>query len=626
MCAHVVTHSPMAELNPVSDTHALLESMLQKLRLNAENNGSSLADMQTRSPSRTVEDSSKTVYQFGFSSKNKEHDGNTSVWNNWENSWTQQSSHFGGASTPKQHVKRISKHNSGFSTKPKRPPLIFGEQKHFVAERTDDVTFCVGDDQMPRPEKMQQFSLEGETSSNVPPFSKSDAFQNPPDLLAPTLISSSSSSVVEKPEVKGQSGTWSWVAVNEKIEGTRLHEQSGKTTKTSRKKWGEAKRWAQNVKERWRERHRSTLTRQRDDGERPAQNEVQSNLSPLSGSIDVNNTPEAPAETTDIHREPINTAMDEDGPASLSYMSDSLLSCGTTSNLMEEIFSGTQWAQFLSVNQSNKPQSNTAQSREEERHSKLTRNNTTDSHLGMTKPSLSESFASDTPVYNQREMSQMSVPSSHFTDLTTNPLHTSGPCTNSEQSNEQSHFSQLDPNESKATEQNDPRLMSSQVSDPSQGGTEDYIPLLDLSYIKPMDRSSIKSQGSLSRKREHWTKRRDLFEHTAQDMEDEDHSTQGSFVAAGTSDSPTSSLNSLMDTISESSVSLETAVKKRRMEDTRRVRFSEEVIILPHSYLPEYDDNDEDDDDNECPEEPSPRSSYPKWIVSFKSRSAKYKF
>ncbi|XP_056106244.1 uncharacterized protein zgc:113229 [Rhinichthys klamathensis goyatoka] len=622
----------MEELNPVSDTHALLESMLQKLQLNTTTNSSLHADMQTRSPYETGEDSSKAaVYSFRFSSKSKERDGSTSVWNKRENPWTQQSSNFEGALTPKQPVKRISKHNSGFSTKPKRPPLIWGEHTRFTSERTDDVTSWVGDNQMPRPEKMQQFSLEGNTSSNVPPLYKTESFQNPPDLLAPTLTPSSS--VVEKPEVKGQSGTWSWVAVNEKIEGIRPHEQSGKTTKTSRKKWGEAKRWAQNVKERWRERHRSTMTRQRDDGERLAQNEVQSNLSSLSGPNYVNNTPTAPTEATDIHHEPINRALDEYGPASLSYMS-------TTSNLMEEIFSGTEWAQFLSVkcttqDQSNEPQININQSREEQRNSKWTQNYTTDSHLGMTKPLLSESFASDKPVYNQTETSQMSVPSSHVTDLTTNTLQTSDLFTNVLQNgnlklneshqttNEQSQFSQLDPNKSKATDHSDPQLMSSQVSDPKQGGTEDFIPLLDLSLIKPMDRCSIKSYGSMSRKREHWTKRRDPFKHTTQDMEDEDHSS--SFMATETSDSPTSSLNSLMDSISVSS--LETAVKKRRMEGTqRRVRFSEEVIILTPSYLPENDDDDDEDDDNDCPEEPSPRPSIPKWNVSLKGKSAKYKF
>lgn len=70
-------------------------------------------------------------------------------------------------------------------------------------------------------------------------------------------------------------------------------------------------------------------------------------------------------------------------------------------------------------------------------------------------------------------------------------------------------------------------------------------------------------------------------------------------------------------------------ISQRRMEDTRRVRFSEEVIVLPPSYLPDDDDKDEDkneENDNDCPEEPSPRPSLPKWIVSLKPKSAKYKF
>ncbi len=168
---------------------------------------------------------------------------------------------------------------------------------------------------------------------------------------------------------------------------------------------------------------------------------------------------------------------------------------------MEEIFSETEWAQFLSVNSTKMHQSkelpNTNnQSWEEEMRSKWTHENTTNYHLYSTQPSLPESFAQDTASDKQTETSQMSV-----TDLPTNPLQTD-PFTNqsqntnlipneshnSEQSNRQSHYSQLDPNESKATEYSDPQPMSSQVSDPShnqpQDGTEDFIPLLDLSYAK----------------------------------------------------------------------------------------------------------------------------------------------
>lgn len=264
ICVHVVSQSSMAELNPVSNTHALLESMLQKLRLNTQQtNSESISDMQTCSASDPAEDSSKTkVYQFGTSPSSNEQDGRTLVWNNWENSWTQQSPNFGSALTPaaKQPAKRITKH-TGPSAKPKRPPLLWGENKRFMSETSNDVTSSV---------EGEQFSLEEETRSNVPPLYQRETFRNPPDLLAPTLTTSSS--VLDKTEVRGQ---WSWAAESEKNIGGGFIEQPEKTTKTSRKKWGEPRRWAQSVKERWRERRRGTQSRQRDDGQTQVQNKAQ---------------------------------------------------------------------------------------------------------------------------------------------------------------------------------------------------------------------------------------------------------------------------------------------------------------------------------------------------------------
>ncbi|XP_043112534.1 uncharacterized protein zgc:113229 isoform X2 [Puntigrus tetrazona] len=579
----------MAEPNPVSDSHALLESMLQKLRLNAQTNSSPVIGMQTCSPSgesNAVEDSSKTtVYQFGFSSNKKEPDGRTSTWNKWENPWTQQPPHFEDALTPvaKQPVRRISKNNSGYNSgKPKRPPLIWGEHKDFTSS---DVTSWVGEDQTPEPEKKKRFSLDGEASSNASTLYKTEAFQNPPDLLAPTLTTTST--VLGNPEVRGQSAAWSWGAGIERNDSSRFHEQPGKTTKTSRRKWGEAKRWAQSVKERWRERHRSALTRQREDEERQAQSEVQSNNLSLSMPVDVNET--ALAETTNIHHEEISKALDEGGPGSLGYMS---LSFGATSDLMEEIFSGTEWAQFLSVNSTKMHQPKEAantnnQSREEGLNTKWTHEDATDSHLDLTQPR----FAQDME-YNKNP------PAS---PLPTNPFTNQSQITNltpdESRSSERSHYSRLHLNESKATEHGDPQPVFNQVSDPShiqpQDGTEDFIPLLDLSYAKPIKRASVTSHGSLSRKREHWTKRRESFEiHATQEMEHEEDG--GAFTDAQLSSkpSPASSLDSL-NSVSQGSESFETsgtASKKRRMEDTRRVRFAEEVIILPTTYLPDSDE------------------------------------
>ncbi|XP_051506143.1 uncharacterized protein zgc:113229 isoform X2 [Myxocyprinus asiaticus] len=558
----------MAE-NPVSDTQSLLESMLQKLRVNTQTNNSSHTDMQTCSLpvmyyAETMEDSSKaTVYQFEFSSSNKEQDRH-SIQNKCENPWTQQSVNFRGTQAPfaDQLPKRIRR----VSSKPKHTPLIWGEHNHFPSERSNDAISCVGEQEMPNVEKRQQFSLKGETkgvyNSSVLPLYKTEPYRNPPDLLAPTLATSTS--VLDKPEVKGQSGTWSWDTEKEKNEGTRVHEESGK--RTSKKKWRDAKRWAQRVKERWRERHRSTETRQRDDGERQVQSEVlQSNLSPISMPIDVNTTT-AVTENPNIHNEPINTELDESTLCSLSDMSENLFSFGT-SNLMEEIFNGTKWAQFLTVNCTTQDQSqespSISQSCKEEWNGKWNHTKTIDSHSA-----------------NEHSVPQLiSIQQSH----------------------------------------SQPQVSDTSHNQP-QGGKEVFIPILD-SYVKPMDRSSIKSHGSLSRKREHWTRRRNPFEDSSQDMEDEYHCRSTSSI------SPMSTLTSLQNSVSEDSdsyKSLETVIKKMRMEESRHVRFAEEVVILPPSFISEDEDDCLEDD---CPEEPSPRSSFPKWIGSLKvKQTRKYKF
>ncbi|XP_052006088.1 uncharacterized protein LOC127660062 isoform X2 [Xyrauchen texanus] len=506
-------------------------------------------------------------------------------------------------------------------------------------------------------EQDRRFSLKGETkgvfNSSELPLYKTEPYRNPPDLLAPTLATSTS--VLDKPVVKGQSGTWSWDTEKEKCEGSRVHEESGK--KTSKKKWRNAKRWAQRVKERWRERHGRTETRQRDDGERQVQSEVeQSNLSPISMPIDVNNTTAAVSENPNIHNKPINTELDESTLCSLNDMSENLLSFGT-SNLMEEIFNGTKWAQFLTVNCTTKDEDQSQespsinQSCKEELNGKWIHTKKIDSHLSMTQAekSLPESFTQDMAfnmhVNNETEMSKISVLSSNFNDLNANQSQTSDLFTNqlqttnlsfnesqkSKQISEQSQFSHELSYESTANEHRVPQLIyiqqshsHPQVSDTThnqpQGGKEVFIPSLD-SYIKPMDRSSIKSNGSLSRKREHWAKRRNPFEEASQDMEDEYHCRSTSSI------SPTTSLTSLQNSVSEDSDSYkttETVVKKRRMDESCHVRFAEEVVILPPSFISEDEDDCLEDD---CPEDPSARPSFPKWIGSLKvKQTRKYTF
>lgn len=643
----------MAELNPVPSTHVLLESMLQKLRLNTQSSNSSQTDIQTNSPSVefdavTRQDSSE-VYQFGCPSNNSgEQDRRSSVWNNasmWnESPWSHQSSQFVSTSTPNSNnpFRKVRKHV--FSPKPKRTPLWRGHN-NFTPERDNDVNSWAGQEGTPRLEKYNQISLDGENRDvldpGVPPLFKTEPYQKPPDLLAQTLPTSTS--VWETPEVRGHSGTWSW----------GVGPDTGKTTKASKKKWGEAKRWAKKVKERWREKHRGTENEPGDDGETQGMNEeVQRNLSSLSGPIDVNNTTTEQIDNSYIHNEPIDTGVDEAGTSSLTFMSENLFTF-STSDLMEEIFSGTQWAQFLSGNsttwdQSNESSSNINQSGEEEWTGKWEHTDTTNSHLGMTQEqmSLPDSFtqdmAVDEPVYGTSQISVTELTRSQLqtADLYTNHLQSAdlslNDTHNSEQMNEQSQFFHQPSNES---ENSVPGYSQPQASDLSHKQSQDgkgFIPLLDLSYLKPVDSSSTSTQRSLRRKREHWTKRRESSEDPGQDMEDENH--RSSYMFAHTSNStrsisPTSSINSYQNSEeSESSFSTETQVKKRRMENSRHVRFAEEVVILPPTTWPAEDEEEEEQEvveekEEDWHEDPAPRSSFPKWIGSLKGfKRTKYKF
>lgn len=256
----------MAELNPVSSTHVLLESMLQKLRLNTQN-GSQI-DIHANSPSVefnavTRQDSSE-VYQFGCPSNSSgDQDSRSSIWNN-SSPWSHQSSHFGDTSTQNTNHPFRKMRKNLFSPKPKRTPLWRG-RNNFTPERDNDVNSWAGQEGTPRLEKYNQISLDGENrdapDSDVPPLFKTEPYQKPPDLLAQTLPTSTS--VLETPEVRGHSGTWSW----------GVGSDTGKTPKASKKKWGEAKRWAKKVKERWREKHGGTENEQGDDGETQGMNE-----------------------------------------------------------------------------------------------------------------------------------------------------------------------------------------------------------------------------------------------------------------------------------------------------------------------------------------------------------------
>lgn len=171
---------------------------------------------------------------------------------------------------------------------------------------------------------------------------------------------------------------------------------------------------------------------------------------------------------------------------------------------MEEIFSGTQWAQFLSVSSTTQDQLNESLSHinqsGEKKWTGTGHHTDTINSLQMSHPeSFTQNVAFNVPVYSRNHTSPISVPSSHVADqLQTSVLyrnHFQNPdlslseIHNIGQMNEQSQFSHQFSNES--TEHH---LMSSQqsysqpqVSDLNHNQAErgnDFIPLLDHSYLK----------------------------------------------------------------------------------------------------------------------------------------------
>nr|XP_055034251.1 uncharacterized protein zgc:113229 [Misgurnus anguillicaudatus] len=592
----------MAELNPVPNRQVLLESMLQKLRVNAQSDNGSQTEMSVES----AETDSSAAYQFGFSSNNRtEQERHSLNWNN--NERNQQSSSFGATSTPISNnpAKKIRKHV--FSPKPKRAPLIWKGENQFPTEKN-----IIGN---------SWFRQEGENrdvlGSGLSPSFQTDPYQTPPDLLGQSLPMSTSLS--DTPEIRGQSGIWTWGSGKD----------TGKPTKKSKKKWGDAKRWTKKMKERWRERHRATETEPRNDGERQALNEAR-NVSTLSVPIDVNNTTTKLVENLNTHSEPIDRGLDGAANSSPSYMSENLFSF-STSNLMEEIFSGTQWAQFLSVSSNTQNQPNESLSHiNQSGEGKWTGTGHYTDMINSIQMSHHEGFTQDmafnVPVYSRNHTSPIGDPSSHvanqlqtsvmYRNHLQNPDLSLSETHNFERMNEQSQFSHQFSNEHHPMSSQQ-SYSQSQVSDLNHNQ-----PHLNHSYLKPMDSSSLNTRGSLQRKREHWTNRRDQFKY----REDEDDSSSSS-----------SSLSCPQySEDSDSSVYMEIAVKKRKMDDSRHVRFAEEVMILPPPIWPEEDDEEEEEVVEEVkeeekkeevwPQDPPPRSSFPKWIVSLKGRRTKYKF
>ncbi|KAI4893774.1 hypothetical protein NFI96_033977 [Prochilodus magdalenae] len=674
----------MDKSSAVSDTQTLLQSMLQRLKIQTPSERSS-APTQEQAPSPAIglnggSSFESTVYQFGDSTKSKQQETSPpSVWTN-SNPWSLQSSDQ--PQSPKEILSPVEARTPswGFTNSHATPGFKIPRQER-------------------KQLKISRIKVSDDNSS-ISSFRTTDNTLNSTNLSTPSPTSSISAWTTSE-EHSGMWGEGVFVG-DARIDNINVSEKlmQRRTSGKSKKKWGDPgqKRWTQKVKERWKERH----NKGRDGKQKQESNEVTENnhCPPLPNPSESNTTAVLTEEENIIQPQAINNGPAEAPPSPLDHMSESIFSFDSL-NLMEEIFTGQEWANFFQSSATSQPESTGTTSdktmksqssiirsahREQKTGSQWDYKEAADSNL-RTAPSQmnSESFQQDMDITehasNQTRTSDVSLSvflnyeflkgqtglsDSNQTQSMDLSLGQTG---NEEQTKYQPQLLTPVTYQSSTTEASVHQPLSSkqdlnqsQPSDPKHPQPErvheEYIPLLDLSYLQPKYSSSLKMEGSLSRKMEgslsrkrgHCTLRRGSSDRGGLETGEMDECRNSAMTSryplySAPSLSPASSVSSLQNSIShdsESSASTETVIKKRRMENTRRVRFSEEVVYLPHLVLSEdydEDDDDADDDDdsydydnededeadeegeNDCQEELQSRPSIPNWISALRIKT-----
>uniref|UniRef100_A0A8B9K0G0 Zgc:113229 n=1 Tax=Astyanax mexicanus TaxID=7994 RepID=A0A8B9K0G0_ASTMX len=689
----------MAQSSPVSDTQTLLHSMLQRLKLQTQTERTHNQEQALSSNVKLNGGSGEgsAVYQFGDSIDSKQQRTSPSNWRHLGSPWSLQTS--------------CEPHSPG--TSPTSP---------------EPVSWSMNDDDLPKWERKQlKFTLR-----KVSDDSRSMSSTN---TLEQTTLNSPSSSVPPptpptpgrraSQERSGLSGVWNGGVGDSRRDSINAEDKMTQTpmTRTSKRKWGNSgqKRWTQKVKERWQERHKKErgAKQKEEPKEVPNSNHCPNTpTSPNTSNENALSTNTAAAlideERIDQHQ-PINNGPDKAPPSPLDHMSEPIFSFDSF-NLMEEIFTSQEWAKFFpsSTSSQSEPtcikqdkatdsQSNISQSHQAEQNTGSmwdfkwphasdlrtdssqissdslqqdmdTSDHTSDHTIDQTKtPDFSLPFSQTFQfLKDQSELFDWSLDQSHSMDLG---------LSQSENDKQQKYQPQLldmhqncQPKTTETSSQESPSnqhtLNQSQLPKPNQTQAEtvqheDVIPLLDLSYLQPKDSGS---HGTLSRKRGHCTL------NGSSENGEVDRGRDNSIIPLY-SLQPESSISSPQRSVSkdsESTASTETVVKKRRLEDTRRVHFAEEVTYLPHLVLNEdegedeeenydydnynededYDDDDDEDDDDDDDddydidngnddndthgkveanyhEEPQSRPSFPNWIVALRTktkRKSKFKF
>uniref|UniRef100_UPI003AAED50E uncharacterized protein isoform X3 n=1 Tax=Centroberyx gerrardi TaxID=166262 RepID=UPI003AAED50E len=415
-------------------------------------------------------------------------------------------------------------------------------------------------------------------------------------------------------------------------------------------------RWTQKIKERWRERHGSLGKKGKEEGGRAEmKNETENEPSAAETLINTSNkeggrTPHSLDRSDNIDTPP-TLSHTEDGTADGHIRSTSDFEFGLGSfSLLEEILTGQEWAKFLNPTLSG---ISTNQGASEQPTSQL---ETTpnpqhrDSGQSSAIPNSQWSFrGSESPQVSDFGMAPISV----NMDIS-EPNHMPG-------QDVQGEASQSEPMEHGHTQSD----IESQESRPGLEHTAQE----DFSHIKPadiLDNSALKSRVHCNRKRVHNSQEkrgaeegettdrreaeRDEFlsspstatSHERTELKD-DNATMPLYPPMSPSSStprilaPRSVLKHSISQDSQSSISTETVTKKRRVEEGRRVRFSEAVVtIAPIDLDPDGTDSEEDsgteEEDSVIEEEvgmeqaaapapaPALRPGLPAWILALSRR------
>ncbi|XP_071401102.1 uncharacterized protein [Centroberyx affinis] len=421
------------------------------------------------------------------------------------------------------------------------------------------------------------------------------------------------------------------------------------------------RRWTQKIKERWRERHGSLGKKGKEEGGGEMKNETE-NEQPSAAETLINTsnkeggrTPHSLDRSDNIDTPP-TLSHTEDGTADSHIRSTSDFEFGLGSfSLLEEILTGQEWAKFLNPTLSG---ISTNQGASEQPTSQLeTTPNPQHRDGGQSSaiPNSQWSFrGSESPQVSDFGMAPISV----NMDIS-EPNHMPG-------QDVQGEASQSEPMEHGHTQSD----MESEESGPGLEHTAQE----DFSHIKPadiLDNSALKSRVHLNRKRVHPSQeKRGAEEGETTDRREAERDEFLSSPSTATSHertefkddnvtmplyppmsppllspssttprilAPRSVLKHSISQDSQSSISTETVTKKRRVEEGRRVRFSEAVVtIAPIDLNPDGTDSEEDsgtgEEDSVIEEEvgmeqaavaaaaPAPRPGLPAWILALKRR------